>query len=278
MAIDVNGTYRSTFKVYDDLGVLVAPSTKVLTVTLPDQTTVTPSITTVVPGSYYGDYVIAQEGLHKFVWTSTGPVTSKTDYENAWLYRSVVGLNEMREYLSQETTTQDELIRELLHSGTEMAEKIAGTCISTVITNRDIPGNTRPSLRLPQGPLISTTANITISSVWPGGPVWTHTSGTPTLAVHTRSATVEPLNQLGFYYGPWKATYTAGRTVIPQRIVLAVKMIVFDLFSFHRGNLADPLAPDYDQMAAMTERIPHGYEMPYQAKQLLMRESRAGIA
>ena len=278
MAIDVGGTYRSEYKVYNDVGVLTPPSTKTFTVTLPDQTTTSPSITTVVAGSYYSDYVIAQEGLHKFVWVTTGPVTSKTDYENAWLYRSVVGLQEMKEYLSQVTTSQDPLIRELMHSATEMAEKIAGTCVITTFTDIDIVRTNKPVIRLPRGPLVNTTNNITISSMWPGGPVWTHTAGTPALIVHKNSATVEPISQQGFYMGPWKATYTAGRTVVPQRIVLAVKMIVYDLFSIHRGNLADPLSPDYDEMSTMESRIPSGYEMPTQARALLKRESRAGFA
>jgi hypothetical protein len=278
MATDVGGTYRSEYKVYDAAGALVAPSTKTYTVTLPDQTTATPSISTVVAGDYFSDYVITVEGLHKFVWATTGPSTSKTDYENAWLYRSVVGLAEMREYLGQVSTVKDELIRELLSAATEMAEKIVGTCVNTTYTNVDIPGQARMQIRLPKGPLFSATGNITVASVWPGGPSWANSGGNNALIVHQKSAIVEPVNQQGFFYGPWKATYTAGRMVVPQRIVLAAKMIVYDLFAIQRGVLSDPLSPNYDEMSVMEARIPAGYEMPPQARALLMREARAGFA
>jgi hypothetical protein len=280
MAIDVGGTYRSAYKVYDASGVLTAPATKVFTVTLPDQTTATPSISTVVAGSYYADYVITQEGLHKFVWVTTGPATSKSDYDNAWNYRSVIGLQEMKDFLSQVSTAQDETIRFLMAYATEMAEKIVGTCVPKTFTNEHIPGYSREVIRLPHGPLLNKTNDISVASEIPNGPVWTNTTS-PSLTmlnVYTTAAVVEPVNYTGFYMGPWKATYIAGRTIIPQAIIMAVKLIVYDLFSTQRGALPDPLSPNFDEMSMVEARIPPGYTMPPQALALLKRHSRPGFA
>ena len=217
------------------------------------------------------------EGLHKFVWVTTGPATSKSDYENALNYRAVLGLQEMKDYLSQVSTTQDETIRFFMTFATELAEKVAGTCVRKVFTDEHIPGYNREAIRLPHGPLFSKTDNITITSELSGGPSWVHTQAAPTLSVYTQAAVVEPMNYAGFYMGPWKATYTACRAVIPQTIVLAVKMIVYDLFSTQRGLLADPLSPSYDEMTTMEARIPPGYSMPPQAKALLMKYARPGF-
>ena len=83
---------------------------------------------------------------------------------------------------------------------------------------------------------------------------------------------------MGFWFGPWKATYTAGRTVIPQTLVLAAKIIVDDLWAQHRQTTTDPLTPNYEEEAMLMERMPADYEMPARAWNLVRRESRPGFA
>ena len=175
MSLDVNALYRAEASVYDDTGTLTNPSTKVLTVTAPDQTTSTPSISTTGTGSFYADVSLNQEGLWKFVWSTTGPTTSKTDYESAVAYRSIVSLSEMRTYLHLVDTSQDDLLRGLMSDATQLIEKHVGTCIIRTFTDDLIagpPGVYRNSLRLPHGPCPSSDSVTSISSVFDNGPSW----------------------------------------------------------------------------------------------------------
>jgi hypothetical protein len=54
-------------------------------------------------------------------------------------------------------------------------------------------------------------------------------------------------------------------------VVLAVKVIVADLWATQRGQLDDPLMPTMQQELEFEARVPPGYEMPPQAKALLKR-------
>jgi hypothetical protein len=273
MSTDVGGTYRSSLSVYDDTGALATPATKTCTVTKPDQTTASASVVVDSAGKLHADYVIAVEGLHKFVWSTASPTTSKTDYENGTVYRSIVGLGEMRSYLHLKDTTGDEILRDYLAAATELAERIIGTCIPRLITDEHITGQNKYAIRLPQAPIMPDT-DITVASQWPSGPSWDQ----DTLLVDYEGGNLEPLNWIGFWYGPWKATYTAGRLVIPRNAILAVKETVADLWSSQRGRLDDPLVPTMQQELEFEARVPPGYEMPPQAKARLKRMAQPGFA
>lgn len=272
MATDVGGTYRSTYKVYDDAGNLIAPSTKTFTVTAPDQSTSTPAITTIVAGSYYSDVTFTQEGLYKLQWVTTGPNTAKTDYEPAEAFRSVIGLADIRKFLGAKSTLRDDVLREFMSFATEEAERWVGTCVIRTITNDDIPGSNKPVLKLPHGPLPNKNASVTITASYTGQ-TWTN----PQLIIHPRSGTVETLSHTEFTGGPWTATYLAGRTIIPKRVIMAVQLIVWDLWATQRGIMDDPLRPNFSDEQDFASHVPAGYEMPPQAKWWLKRESMPGF-
>lgn len=267
MSTDVGGYYRSVLTVFDDTGMPATPATNVLTVTLPDKSTATPTVVVDSAGVLHADYQFTQEGLHKFVWTTISPTTSRTDYENAVNFRSAVGLGEMRDFLRLSDTSGDDRLRYFMQTATELAENIVGTIVVRTITNEHIPGYSKTMLRLPSGPLPSDDpSNVTsITSVWNGGPTWAGTD----LFIYAASGTVEPQSMIGFWWGPWKATYTAGRLIVDQSIIMAVKIIVSDLWSNQRGLLNDPLVPGLAESAEYEARIPHNYDMPAYARSLL---------
>jgi hypothetical protein len=277
MPTDVNGIYTTTCQVSNSNGDLVAPVTKILTVTAPDQTTTTPAISVVAAGNYYVDVTLNQEGLWQFTWATTGPNLSKTDYENAIVFRALTGFAEMRSYLGIVSTARDDILRFLMSTATDMVEDIVGPCVIRTITNQHIPGDARQSIRLPSGPLPNTDAFTSLTSVWPGGPTWLNAD----VLVYPDSGVIEAKawrGTAGFWYGPWTATYVAGRTVIPNRFVQAYKLIVADLWAPMRGLTDDPLAPDYQQQAQYEAAIPAGYEMPPQALALIKRHAMPGFA
>jgi hypothetical protein len=264
VSIQVGGIYRSSIVVKDSTGALATPASSTFTVTRPDQTTVTVAATVDSVGNLHADFTMAMEGLHRFDWVTTGPVTSQTDYESAILYRSVVGLNQMRTYLQLSDTSRDPVLKGFMHVATSMAENIVGTCVVRTVTSQHIPGTAKTVLRLPDAPLISVTS---IASVWTGGPQWV----TADLMVYADSGVIEPVNMLGFWYGPWTATYVAGRAVVSQRIVLAVQEIVADLWASQRGLINDALTPDMSGEALIEAQVPSGYTMPAHARAMLKR-------
>lgn len=264
MSITVGGIYRSAIVVKDATGALVTPATSTLTVTLPDQTTATVSATVDSVGNLHADYAMTMEGLHRFDWATTSPTTAQTDFESAIVYRSVVGLGQMRTYLRLSDTSRDDVLKGFMHAATSMAEGIVGTCVTRTITGEHIPGTVKAVLRLPRAPVISVTS---VASVWPGGPSWVGAD----LMVYADSGVIEPLNMLGFWFGPWSVSYVAGRTAVDQRIVLAVQEIVADLWATQRGLLNDSLVPAMSDEAMLEAQVPSGYSMPAHARAMLQR-------
>jgi len=264
MATDVGSVYRSSIQVRDGTGSLTNPATKVYTVTLPDGTTQTPAISTDGTGLFHADYKMAVEGLHAVNWVTTSPDMSKTDYENAVVFRSVVGLAEARSFLGLNDTSQDETLRVFMMGATELAESVVGTCVIRTVSDH-IPGYVRPAIRLPQAPLPDANAVTSIASVWTNGPAWDATL----LNVYPDSGVVEPKDMRGFWFGPWVASYKCGRKVIPVGVVMAVKEIIFDLWATQRMPQADQLEPGLDQTAVYEATMPVGYDIPPHARALL---------
>lgn len=273
MSIEVGAVYRTSIEVTNSLGALADSITQVLTVTLPDQTTATPSITHDSDGKYHADVTLTQEGLYKFLWTTTGPLTSKADYVNASVFRSIVGIDEVREFINDYGETRDGTLRLIMAAATQSVEDVVGTCVIKTITDERITGYTRAVIRLPSGPLPDDTSITSITSVWPNGPVWL----TKDLIVYPESGTCEPINMMQFWYGPWKATYVAGRYVISPSIQLATKEIIFDLWSIHRNFGADALEPGPEETARF-ETLMSTYTIPPHAAQLLSSDESPGFA
>jgi len=282
MAVDLGAVYRATFTTVDNSGALADPSEVTLVVTYPDQTSDTltytgTDISRASIGSFYVDFTTDQEGLWKFAWSSTTPVNSITEYESVVAYRSIVSMADMKQYLHVTSTTQDSLLRDLMHDATELIEKHCGTLVTRTFTDDHIPGYYKSALRMPHGPIIDATSDITITTYWDGGPTWTQTEGGGFI-VNPYAGVIELKSRISFWDGPWKATYIGGRKIIPGRLVLAAKIIIDDLWALHRETASDPLSPSYDEEMAMMERMPVGYEMPPQAWNLVKREKRPGFA
>jgi hypothetical protein len=276
MSYEVGSQYRSTLTVQDATGNLVDPASQVITVTLPDQTTATPAIVRDSLGTFHADYTFAEEGLHKFFWSTVSPVTARTDYANAAMWRSVIGIDEAKNFINDEDAGSDPILRNILAAATELAEDIVGVCVPKRFVNERITSGSsyQQVIRLPHAPLLNDTSVESIVSVWPGGPSWT----TDQLITYPDSATVEVSSLwLPFWFGPWKATYTAGRMVIPEAIQQGIKEIVYDLWSIHRPYATGDLEPGPEDTARF-EQMLTTYTMPPHAKALLSPKEQPGFA
>lgn len=273
MSYEVGSVYRSTCTVKDENGDPTTPTSITLTITKPDQTTTGGSPVEDDTGVYHGDYNFAGEGLHKLVWETTGPITHKTDYVNASIWRSVLGIDETKNYINDSDADRDPILRHIMAAATELAEDVVGLTVPKTFTDEQVTGYQRLVIRLPHAPLVNDTAVTSITSVWTGGPSW----ATADLIVYPDSGTVEPLNMLGFYFGPWKATYLAGRSVISQKIQLAVKEIIFDLWSIQRPYGANYMEPSPEDTARF-EQMLATYVIPPHARAMLESEEIPGFA
>ena len=129
-------------------------------------------------------------------------------------------------------------------------------------------------LRLPHAPLPTANSVEQIVSVYSTGPTWTD----PTqFVVYPDSGTVELNSLIPFWRGPWLVTYTAGRLVIPTKIQLAVKEIIYDMWSTQRPYGADSLEPGPEETARF-EQMVASYHMPPHAEALLDSEEQPGFA
>lgn len=273
MSIEVGSQYRFTFTVVDATGTLTTPATKVVTVTLPDGTSATPAIVTDSAGTYHVDYTGTQEGLHTFSAATTGPVGYKTDFVNFAVYKSVVGIDEVRTYIGYTEGDRDTILRQIMAAATELAEGIAGSCVQRTFVNERIPGHDASVIRMPHNPLPTDQSIVSITSSRTGGPTWV----TSDLIIYPDSGTCELVSYLPFWYGPWKATYTAGRLVIPERIQVAVKEIIYDMWSNQRPYGAGSLEPGPDDTARWEQMIA-SYQIPGHAMALLQLEAQPGFA
>ena len=276
MSYEVGSQYRFAFTVKDDTGAGVDnPTTKSATVTLPDATQSSLTITGSGggTGAFHADYTFAQEGLHTFSAVTTGPVAHRTDYANAAIYRSIIGLDEARAYIGETDTSMDDILRHVLMSLTEKVESIVGVCVQRRFVNERVPGLESQVVKLKHGPLPTESSIESITSVYPGGPSWV----TADFIAYPDSATVELASQLPMWYGPWKATYTAGRLVIPEGIQLALKEALFDFWANQRPFAVDSLEPGMTE-TAQWETALAGYDMPPHAKSLLEPYEQPGFA
>lgn len=272
MANEVGSLYRSSLSVTDANGAAIDAASATLTVTLPDGTSVTPLVTHDGTGLYHVDYQFAQEGLHRFVWVTSGPNTSRTDYVNADIFRSIVGIDEVKDYINYGNSSNEDVLRQVMQAATELCERVVGSCVQRTLTNVRIPGRVKEALRLPQGPFPNASSVISVASSWPNGPVWTYANGD--FIVSPEAGIVELASLSPFWQGPWTANYTVGRLVIPQSVQLAAKEIVFDMWSTQRPYGASEMEPGPEATARIEQMIasysvpPHaqvllsGYEMP----------------
>jgi hypothetical protein len=281
VTLDVGSVYEATLAVVDKTGAPVSPTTATLTVTRPDQTPYVitetggagPNFFNPWPPATTGlvlyDYTLGQEGLHQFDWSTTGPTTHKTEYENARKYVSCFSLAAAKEHLGYTKTDKDERIRTLSAAATRAAERIVGTIVPRAYTGDWVPGAYRPVLRLPHGPALSSSAVTLVTSVYGNGPSW----GAADIVVNPMPGTVYLKSLIDFWYGPWKVDYTAGRAVVAEDIVEGALEILRDLFAVARGLAVDVA----DQQAAELAVSPF-YRPPPRAALLLEPHRLPGFA
>jgi hypothetical protein len=282
VSVDLGTMYRATLlDVRDQSGSPVQPTGLTFTVTPPDQSILAPITPVLALGplgtvNYYADYLTAQEGLHRGSWAGTVPTITKTDYFNVTSYRAIVGLDEVKDHLGILDTRVDEKLRGVIASATNLVEEKCGTCVIRTFTDEWVSPGDRFSIRLIHGPLPTKDSVASIKSIYPGGPQWL----TANLVANPDSGICWTVNQMGFYYGPWLATYTAGRRVIAPGLINGCKEIIWDAWATYRNVTADEEEPSLSEVGSFEQQlaIPHDYRIPVRALEFLEPYFMPGFA
>jgi hypothetical protein len=261
---EVGGVVAIGTKFYDTSvpPVLVAATSVVATITLPDGTTNLPTVTNPSTGVYAANYTTTQAGHHAVSWSGVvGGLTVKyTDSFNVQEAAPglILSLDEARSYLNFEAaqTTSDEELREFVEAATPIIEAEVGSVIRRTVTHTIY--RSCPPIPLQETPVISLTSAAILR---------TGTAVAVTNMVEDQgllySKTVTP-----FPTEPWTLTYVVGRTVIPRPILEATGEVIKNLWSSQRGASG--------RRAGQETPLP--FVLSYRAKDALKPYAQCGIA
>lgn len=285
--IDLGDPVVLTFLVKDASGALVDAGAAVCTVTLPDNSTNTPTVSHTGTGTYAATFTTTQAGRHQVRWVATGAnaqtyadVFNVTAASLPW----IVGLAEARASLGLPAgaTANDEVLRSKLTAATPVMEDIVGPVLPATFDDWLDGGAT--TVRVLNYPLISVT------------------SVQESYGNFTRTLTAQPLDGPGFdaygytvdlaagilqrrtsgRVGEFAAgrrnvhvTYQAGRTVTPANIIEATLRLVRHLYQEEQQGFARPEFGSGEPMV-MT---PSGFVVPRAVIELCGNDSQiVGIA
>ena len=125
---DLGDVVGLAVNVTDAAGALANATAVVLTITLPDGSTATPSVTNSATGVYVATYTPAAVGRYGVRWVATG--TNASTFNDAFTVASGAGLISLAEAraflnLNDASTSGDEELREFVRAATVAAEKYA---------------------------------------------------------------------------------------------------------------------------------------------------------
>jgi len=250
--------------VRDASGALANAGNMALTVTLPDQTTL--SVPTVAPtstGTYAYDYPSVQAGRHTVRWVATGV--------NAGAYVDVFDVREAappmlfslasakaKLDIPATSTGDDEELREFIEATTAAVEFFVGPVARRTV--QQVVQGDREAWLLHTTPVLAVTAITPLQS-------WQQAIDVSVLDVDGRTGILRRTDWLWFFSGDYRVTYTAGRAIVPPNVSLAAKLILQHLWRTNFGAARGPSVSD-DFLA--TEQVPgFGYAIPNRALQLL---------
>lgn len=129
MAYDLGDVVTLTVAVKDSTGAAANATACAVTVTLPDGTSTTPSVTNPATGTYTATYTPTQAGWHAVRWVATGTnAMAHTDSFTVYAATDVplVSLADAKAFLNITSSSSDEEIRTFILKATDIAERRTG--------------------------------------------------------------------------------------------------------------------------------------------------------
>lgn len=263
MAYDLGDVATLAITVKNSSGVAENAGAVVATITKPDGTSSTPSVTNSGAGAYSITYTTADVGRHGVRWVATGA--------NAGAYTDVfdvldpaelpvVSLADLKAHLNITTTTDDEELRFTLAVATEAAERYCNRPLrrKTVVETHD---GFEDVLSLWQAPAIS------VTTVVENGVTLTATDYVlnASAGLLYRGTSLSDMDWYGGTQGV-VVTYVAGYTSPPLVAQQAVKELARHLWDSQRGAVGLP------SVGGSEDPIGWGmtsFSIPYRVRELL---------
>lgn len=267
MSFDLGAVVPLGTTVRDASGALANAGSMALTITLPDNTTVTVSpVTPTSTGTYAYDYPTTQAGRHIVRWVATG--VNAGAYTDAFDVREAappllfsLASAKAKLDIPATSTSDDEELREFIEATTQCVEYFVGAVVRRTV--QQVVAGGQDALVLHTVPVIAVTA---VTPLVTGQ----ETVDVGVLDVDASTGIVRRTDGTCFAAGHYRATYTAGRTAVPPNVSLAGKLILQHLWRTNYGaSRAMSSVGGGDDFLA-TEQIPGlGYAIPNRALQLL---------
>lgn len=272
MAFDLGDPIPLTFLTTDGTGALADVTTAVLTITLPDATTVTPAVTHGVTGTYAPTvpYISTLAGIHRVSWVGSG--ANAQDYTDSFNVlpadpRFLISLDEARKGLglAAANVVHNEDLRTFVSAATPIMEDIVGPALPASRVETYDGG--RPKIVLLWSPLLSVSSvvesygtferTLTAENIFDGSAVnaYGYTIELATgLLIRRISGKVAP-----FPAGQRnvQVSYVSGRLVVSGNVLLATRRLVRFLWQQEQQGFRSNAAPKTEM--AYT---PSGFAVP----------------
>lgn len=271
MTYDLGDTVPLGVEVRDSAGTLVDAGGVVLTITLPDGSSLTPATQHVSVGRYAYDYVPTVAGRYGVRWTTTAPATGYSDAFDVQAADMgfLVSLATAKEALNipLTNTDNDEEIRRVLATASSQVEKITGPVLRRDYVEVLDGGGFALVLKHPP---VLTLTSITGLGLAPGGYLSTD------WRLYPDSGVVRLVSGGCFASGALTVSYTAGRVSVPYDLQDACLIILDHLWQTQRGWSAVPTVRG--ESAPAEGGPPMGFALPNRALQLLEPFRQAVVA
>jgi len=255
-------------------------TTVVVTITLPDGTSVTPSVTNSGTGLYDASYSPTLQGRHLVRWVATG--TNASAYTDEFTVRDltalpVVSYDSVLAHLNiPAASANEEEIRRFIDAAQDLAENYVGAVLGRRTFTEYYDGQT-DIIRLRNPRAISITEVIEVGTTLDSSQYQLDPTGQRLMRLTAASLTAST----SVAYGYWasgvnavKVTYVAGYAITPPAVQQGVLEIIRHLWSTQRGavNVMTRTGSGDDFYPAST------YSLPRRAMELLDPASLPGLA
>ena len=272
MAFDLGDPVPLTFTTKDATGALASVTTAVLTITLPDGTSVSPAVAAVSVGTYAPTtpYISVQSGMHRVSWVGSG--ANAQNYGDVFNVLAadpgfLISLADARAglILSPGQTAKDEDLRAYIAAASPIMEDLVGPILRTARVDTYNGGTSQ--IMLTFAPLISVGSviesygttyqrTLTLQNIFAGtvADAFGYTFEPQQGTVTRRAAGIA----VPFVYGKRniQITYVSGRATVGGNILLATRRLVTHLWRQDQ-QWARPGVPAEDMVVT-----PAGYAVP----------------
>lgn len=250
--------------------VLTDPTAITLTITLPDNTTVSPTPIRDSVGTFHYNYTPAAAGVFFYRWVTTGVGQSSEDgsFTVKPPYTTPVALADAKAFLGKTLSVDDGELKTFVDSAVAIITRHVGPLVPVTYTEAYDGG--RDSIVLRKWPAIAI-----VSLTYPtGGTVLTSDLDldTDSGVLYLRYGTIGP------FFGGRRSvtiTYTAGRVSLPEDLRDAVMELTKHLWESQRGGNT---RPNFTNDGVNSNAGGNNYLLPYRVESLIASHRTPRIA